>query len=168
MAANYSYMYLLNANAERVCSLLRDARFYSFLQLEYRFEAPIQGGTTYRFSSGVTLSSWGENIDINVLYLNETTSQVIIKSECALPTQIIDWGKNKANVEKIYNHLFSTIAYNPAFNNVSSQPEMNQAPVQNQNIAQPQQSPAGVFCKKCNTQLDPVSRFCHICGTPVI
>lgn len=151
MAANHSNTYILNANMGYICSVIRDPRFCMALKLNLKGEIPMQGATAYRFGAGVNFRSWGENIDINVLYFNENTSQVIIKSECAFPTQIIDWGKNKANVEQIYNYLLSSIAYNPTVN-----------------YAQPQQMPMGNFCKNCGTQLGPNSRFCQICGWQVL
>jgi ribosomal protein L40E len=168
MAAKYSNTYILNANMGHVCSVIRDAQFCNFLKLNFKAETPMQGGTIYSFSSGVNLASWGENIDINVLYLNENTSQVIIKSECAMPTQIIDWGRNEANVGKIYNHLLSSIAYNPTFNNTPPQPVINQVYNQNFNNVQPQQAAMVNFCRNCGTQLDPTARFCQKCGSQVL
>ena len=47
-------------------------------------------------SAGFSLSSWNENVSIDFLSANS----IRITSKCSLPTQCIDWGKNKANVEK--------------------------------------------------------------------
>lgn len=162
MAANYSNSYIINANLGHICVTIKDVRFFNFLNLKFKSEIPIQGGTMFQFSSGVNLASWGENIDITVLYLNENSSQVIIKSECALPTQIVDWGRNQSNVEKIYSHLASCVAYNQNFNNAPYQPVNNQ----NFNNPQPQQTPS--FCRTCGTRLNADSKFCINCGTPVL
>lgn len=161
MAANYSNTYILNADVGHICSVLRDVRFYGFLQLKFMFETYVQGGMMYQFSNGFNLASWGENINITVLYFNESSSYVIIKSECVFPTQIIDWGKNKSNVDKIYNHLMVCMAYNLNFNYVPYQP------VNDQNFGSQQFQQAPIFCRACGTQLTLESSFCHKCGTQV-
>ena len=51
--------------------------------------------------SGMSLFSWGENMSITI----EDNGNVTIKSECVLPTQIIDWGRNKKVVRKIFSVL---------------------------------------------------------------
>lgn len=51
--------------------------------------------------SKLSLWSWTEKIDVTV----EDNGNVTMKSECSLPTQIIDWGKNKRNVNKFFNTL---------------------------------------------------------------
>lgn len=48
-------------------------------------------------ASKTSLWSWGENITIEV----DEDGTTHIKSECKLPTQIIDWGNNKKNVNKL-------------------------------------------------------------------
>lgn len=52
-------------------------------------------------SSGATLKSFGEKITITI---SEGTIEKI-RSECSLPTQCFDHGKNKQNVEKILAEL---------------------------------------------------------------
>ena len=163
MAANYTGVYVLNANIEHICALIRDVHFYNSLQLKFKSEIPMQGGACFQFSSGVNLSSWGEKIDISVLYLNETSSQITIKSECALPTQIIDWGKNKSNAEKIYSNLLMFVSNNQNLNGATYQQTNNQ----NLNNEQPEQVTKSVFCTKCGTQLNSGANFCHLCGTKV-
>ena len=54
---------------------------------------------------GMSLFSWGENILIKVDKLDDENSVVIISSETTY--QLIDWGKNRKNIEK----FFSTIDY---------------------------------------------------------
>jgi hypothetical protein len=44
--------------------------------------------------------SWGEKITVNVDQVPEGT-RVRIRSACAFPLQIFDWGKNKGNVRQI-------------------------------------------------------------------
>jgi len=49
------------------------------------------------------LWSWSEKIHIYV-----ADNQIDIVSECAMPTQIMDWGKNKRNVKKFVQNLHSS------------------------------------------------------------
>lgn len=164
MAAQYSNTYTLNAYIENICEVVRDMRFYDVLSLKLNSVTHIQNGMLYRYSNGISLTSWGENIDITILYINDNSSQVTIKSECTLPTQIVDWGKNKSNVEKLYNHLITCMtAYFQSMNNAQYQPMKNQ----NFNNSQPQQTPRPVFCRTCGKQLNASSRFCNMCGTQV-
>ena len=59
-------------------------------------------------STSANLRSWGEKILISFLPNNS----ISVTSKCRLPTQCIDWGKNKANVGKfmaeIGNHVTAT------------------------------------------------------------
>lgn len=50
------------------------------------------------YSTGTNFFSWGEKIII--LFQDEIVS---VRSKCKLPTQILDWGKNKKNVKNIIN-----------------------------------------------------------------
>lgn len=58
-------------------------------------------GSTWRGSTGMSLSSWGERIVIR--WTSGTT--VHVRSECVLPTQCIDWGRNRRNVERLREAL---------------------------------------------------------------
>lgn len=51
--------------------------------------------------SKLNIWSWTEDIIVTI----EEDGQLNIKSECYLPTQILDWGKNKRNVRKFFSHL---------------------------------------------------------------
>jgi hypothetical protein len=57
---------------------------------------PIQEarGWTWRTGSSMSLASWGEDISITVT--SETS--ILVRSQCILPTQCFDWGRNKKNV----------------------------------------------------------------------
>jgi hypothetical protein len=46
-------------------------------------------------STGLGMRSWGEKVTIEFI----SEDSISITSTCALPTQCLDWGKNKANVE---------------------------------------------------------------------
>ena len=49
----------------------------------------------------LSIWSWTENIEIKI----NANGTIKIKSTCALPLQIVTWGKNKRNVNKIISHL---------------------------------------------------------------
>ena len=174
MAANFSNTYMFNAHIETVCAVLNDAGFHNALKFRFISRAPMQNGMKFCFASDVNFSSWGENIDIDVFYVNDNASQVVIKSECSLPTQIIDWGKNKSNVNKIYNQLISVLASAPVAPQMPMQPvapEVPVAPVEPQAPAQPVAPPAPTspkFCSKCGASLTAGSNFCQVCGNKVI
>jgi hypothetical protein len=61
--------------------------------------SPEQGWVKAR--AGFGLRSWGENIDIRV---NDGGGVEVI-SQCLMPTQFIDYGKNKSNVNRILARL---------------------------------------------------------------
>ena len=52
-------------------------------------------------STSVNIRSWGEKILISFLPDNS----ISVTSKCALPTQCLDWGKNKANVVKFMTEI---------------------------------------------------------------
>ena len=58
--------------------------------------------------AGIGLRSWGENITIAV----SPDGRVNIKSSCR-GFQMVDYGKNKANVEKIFSALASLLPARP-------------------------------------------------------
>ena len=52
--------------------------------------------------SGIGLRSFGENITIQI---NKKSSLVHVFSKCVLNTTMFDWGKNRDNVTKFFEHL---------------------------------------------------------------
>lgn len=48
----------------------------------------------------ITLTSWGEKITITP-FRTQTGCSLQVKSECILPTQVFDWGKNEDNIQKL-------------------------------------------------------------------
>ncbi len=150
MAANHTETYVFNIHIQQMYSIVRDARFVNGLHLSYRSETALQNGMSLRYTNDMSMSSWGEDIDIILIYVNDNTTQVTIKSECSLPTQVIDWGKNKKNVQQVYQYLVSFMAYNHPT-----------PPVQ------PQPAVSGRFCTRCGAQLNASDKFCTRCGTPI-
>jgi len=54
-------------------------------------------------STSMNMRSWGEKIHINFL----TDGSISVTSKCALPTQCVDWGKNKKNINYLLNNIQS-------------------------------------------------------------
>ena len=57
--------------------------------------------------NGVNWRSWGENITIEVEHETNETAKIIISSESAVSTTLIDWGQNQKNIEKIAHYIHS-------------------------------------------------------------
>ena len=109
MAAKHEERLILPANIAQISALLSHSDFTTSLHLQPCMQAPFPNGITYQFSHSVSFTSWGEDIVVRLTAIHDAATEVILHSECSLPTQIIDWGKNKENVAliKLYleNHL---------------------------------------------------------------
>ena len=68
---------------------------------KFRIKHIDEDGGLIRAKSRLSFWSWTEKIDVKI----EDNGTVRMKSECSLPTQIIDWGKNKRNVRKFFSYL---------------------------------------------------------------
>ena len=66
-------------------------------------------GGMWHVSPATTLMSWGENMTIQPLAPNI----VRIRSQCGLPTQCIDWGKNERNVKRLVQILWNAVQQAP-------------------------------------------------------
>ncbi len=154
LAANHTETYMLNINIQTIYGILGDPRFYEGYKLTFLSSAPVQNGAKYRYSTNVNFSSWGEYIDIDAIFINDNTTQITIKSECAVPTQFVSWGKNKKNVTDLYNYLVSALS--GYINTVNTPPQ-----------AAPQNSVQPKFCIHCGAPLGGAAKFCQNCGNPV-
>ena len=115
--------------------------------------------------------------------MGEAVTHVRIHSECGMPTQVIDWGKNQQVVCNIYEYLEANVRRYPAgpapFGAPQAAPQfqpqaapvaapqpqvapetMAQAPAEPLPQFQPQTAPK--FCPKCGTPA--TGRFCAHCG----
>lgn len=110
-------------------------------------ERPIANGIAIALSHSISFSSWGENITV-MLTSQGSQTVVDITSECSMPTQIVDWGKNAENIQRIFLYLQSNMP-------VNAQPQ--------QAYSQPQQT--AVVCPTCGKQLNDTFVFCDNCGT---
>lgn len=108
MAANYNETRIYNIPFETVIYKLDYLPAY--LKYQMTAKQQINMGMAYSFSHGISFTSWGESITINVFSLQQGT-QISIWSECSFPTQLIDWGKNRSNVDEIFNYIASPMYY---------------------------------------------------------
>lgn len=143
MAASFSdariYQIPYNRFVDAVCT----PQFSSTLRLQFLRTIPLGAGCTYRFSHGMSFSSYGEDVEISILPTGPSTTQININSTCSVPTQVIDWGKNRENVMGIWKYFDQYLAYQPQ-------------PVQ--------QIPQGGYCTGCGNPLSAGSKFCPKCG----
>lgn len=58
-------------------------------------------GWYWSVTADMNLMTWGSNIKIWLL----APQRIRIRSECVLPTQCIDWGKNREVVERLASFL---------------------------------------------------------------
>jgi hypothetical protein len=119
------------------------------LNLALKSENPVAGGVWFRIHHGMTMRSYGEKITVTLTDVNGGT-RVDILSECGMPTQIIDYGKNASNVKVIFRYLENGL---PAAN------AQTRTAAPEQPAAQPK------FCFICGKALQPGMRFCPHCGT---
>ena len=147
MAANHSQSTQLNASMQQLLSVLRDPAFCSTLNLELKSENSTQTGTLFRFHHGVTFTSWGEKITLTLTPLSATSTKIHAHSECGLPTQVIDWGKNKQNVSNILQYIEKNLPAAPSAAFTADTPAV------------------GVkYCFKCGKQICADYQFCIHCG----
>lgn len=68
----------------------------SSLNIDLQSENPTATGVWFRFTHAMSFKSYGEKITITVNRFANGT-EIDILSECGLPTQMFDMGKNKEN-----------------------------------------------------------------------
>ena len=153
-----------------------------FMKIKWVAEDRLPNGALhYQYQHGVGMASWGETIDIWLTALGERATQVDIRSECYLPTQVVDWGKNKENVVNLFNYLdycVNTYLANNGENAPIPQVELPgmppqppvQQPVQPQPMQPPvqqaqYQQPPQAVCPTCRVALPQGAHFCPNCGT---
>ena len=51
-----------------------------------------------------TIWSWGEKIEVSFTTF-ESGTEISVRSKCRLPTQFLDWGKNKRNTDNFISAL---------------------------------------------------------------
>lgn len=141
----------------------------SNLNVSLKSENPEQNGTIwFRIHHGMSMASYGEKITVTVAPVNGGTS-IHILSQCGMPTQIIDYGKNKKNVAAIFRYLEDGMQSAPPAQQYAPQPAPVQQQIPAQQPAEPQQisNPANQirYCTNCGTPNSSESNFCIQCGT---
>ena len=169
MAARHETTYVFNTTVDHLRAIILSPDFSSFLNIALKSENPTPSGIWFRFHHGTTFTSWGEKITLTLVKIKEETTQVIINSECGMPTQVIDWGKNKQNVTNIYKHLYKLIFTAPPA--AEAQPIYAAAPKLEPEAPKPEpeapkSEPARAkFCHHCGAPVKPDANFCSSCGT---
>lgn len=162
MAANYKNTYTMNVSLQQLCDVIRSQAFADKLRVLMKSENPTPTGVWYRFHHGTSFTSWGEKITITLTPLAANLTQVDIHSECGMPTQVIDWGKNKQVVCNVYEYLEANAPYAPVAPATPTAPAAPMAP------AQPIAPSAPRFCTSCGAPVELPSNFCSRCGAKLL
>jgi hypothetical protein len=64
-----------------------------------------QTASAAAFQVGVNWLSWGEAVTMEI-----QGQQILIRSRCRFPLQVIDWGKNRKNVSLVTSSLNRSLA----------------------------------------------------------
>lgn len=144
MAAKHQQTYTIRANIHQLSNVIRSSIFSTQLQLSWVSENPTPGGVWFWFHHGMSFASYGEKVIITLTPINSASTQVDIYSECSVPTQVIDWGKNKQVVNSIYEFLLSASEH-------FTPPQPGQA--------------AAAYCTRCGKAINQNAKFCTGCGT---
>lgn len=73
------------------------AAVFNQLGWSYQMQSPYQ----FSANTGFNFISFGETITVEI-YSN---SMVKVESKCSSPIQLVDWGKNKQNVQVFFSQL---------------------------------------------------------------
>lgn len=76
----------------------RAAVIYAFELLGWDFTP--EDPNHFRATVPVNMASWGETLTVGL-----AAGQVTVRSACTMPFQLIDWGKNRQNVEQFLAHF---------------------------------------------------------------
>ena len=96
---------IFNYSFETLQKEIKSRRFSSELNITLKSENKEDWGVWYRFHHGFSFTSYGEKITISLTEISPTSTKVDIFSEAALPTQILDMGKNSRNIANIFEYF---------------------------------------------------------------
>jgi hypothetical protein len=85
---------------------------------ELGWDADYTGPSSLSARVGANWLSWGERVSIDV-----RDGKVRVRSECVLPTQCIDWGKNRKNVDRLLDRLDLVLSRSPAVRRAAKKKE---------------------------------------------
>ena len=148
MAAKYSSFIVLRATVEQLRAMICAPDFVPTLQMHFQSQITTPNGIALHLKSKVTMSSWGETVTINLSRVSPNEVRVDVLSECNMPTQIFDWGKNKKNVGMIFDHMNRNLHRFAA-----------PTPQASSNEPQPK------VCPGCASPIEQGELFCPNCGT---
>ena len=143
MAAQHSGSFVIQSSLAQVNALICDPAFAHSTELTYASYIPLPNQMTFNFTTGVTFTSWGEIVQITIAATAPNQVLMTINSECAMPTQIVDWGKNRENVTRIINYVTQNIG--------------------RYTMTPPPTAPAQQFCQHCGNRVTG-GNFCPKCG----
>ena len=109
MGASHSDRVVFNVPISALQYLIRENHFSNYLNISMKSENLFTNGVWYRFHHGMSFTSYGEKITITLTSLDAYSTMVDLHSECGLPTQIFDWGKNKSNCDAIIEYIQNNI-----------------------------------------------------------
>lgn len=66
----------------------------------------LQHGNTLQATSSISWLSWAETISAQL----DDNHILQLKSKCSMPTQCLDWGKNRRNIEKLVAEIHKNLA----------------------------------------------------------
>ncbi|MBN1922797.1 MAG: hypothetical protein JW892_16225 [Anaerolineae bacterium] len=104
MAANSRKVLVINLPFEQVVPVVEQA----LLKIGAKISDSDPSSGSIKAKRGVSLKSWGDNITISIAR-SQSGCHVDVLSECALPTQVIDWGSNENNIQKLAQELSSIL-----------------------------------------------------------
>lgn len=145
MAAKHQSRKIYQLDIEKVRNAILGVGVSERLPFGFKSESIVGASKVFNLSSDINLASWGEKITVTLTSVEGGTC-VDVLSECAMPTQIIDWGKNQKNVEALFSFLDRNAAV--AVVNVPSAAPASEV----------------CFCAKCGNKMQKSDKFCCKCG----
>ncbi|MDC7713289.1 hypothetical protein PQU96_03920 [Vogesella sp. LYT5W] len=80
-------------------------RVWQELQARYGRRARVQGEGHFEVRTACSFKSWGESLSVDLAEAGGAATQVHLCSQPRFPLTLIDWGKNRANVESMVRAL---------------------------------------------------------------
>lgn len=163
---------ILNLPIDVIVQKMRNVGSQSNFALRSENPTP-DGGVWFRVHHGASFTSWGEKVTVTLTPMGQQT-RIHIHSECGMPTQLVDGGKNAKVVRYLFDYILRPLpgqpmAAQPAPVQQVPQPTQQSADQQApaQQPAQPNAAPQPRFCSQCGTPLVPNAHFCMRCGKPL-
>ena len=134
----------LNATLNQIEAMMQDVSFCKTLKFSFKEKSCSQEKRQFVFNHGVSFTSWGESIAITAVRIEDGV-EVEVFSQALMPTQIIDFGKNKKNVKLVFDYITNNLAK-------YTDDLCNEILMKKQ-------------CVSCGKDLKKDDNFCPICGS---